>query len=97
MLGEAKQPPRAAVSDRDREDAGVLRGGGVDEEAKSGKVQGEILGRLQLSGVPGAERPSKVKDVEEKARGFLLRGEAGRVGGGSDGISCSASMYLVQG
>lgn len=73
MPGEAKQPPRAAVSNRDREDACVLRGGRVDQEEKSGDVQGEILSRLQLSGVPSAERPSKVKAVEEKARGFLCK------------------------
>lgn len=60
MPGETEQPPRAAVPDRDGEDAGLLRGGGVAKEGGGRKLQGEIFGGVQPPWLPGAQRPSQV-------------------------------------
>lgn len=63
MPGEAEQPPRAAVPDRDRKDAGVFRGRGVAKEDGGGNLQGEVLGCMQPPWVPGAQRPAEVSGV----------------------------------
>ena len=66
--GEAEQSPRAAVSDRDGEDVGVLRGGGAAKEGEGGSVQGQVLCRVQLSWVPGAEWSSKVRTLIQRPK-----------------------------
>lgn len=82
--GETEQPPRAAVPDRDGEDAGLLRGGGVAKEGRGGKLQGELFGRVQPPWLPGAQRPSQVslkgdKAVRKYPHGFMTAHRASRL------------------
>lgn len=61
--GETEQPPRAAVADRDGEDAGLLRGGRAAKEDQGGHLQGQLLRGLQPPRLPGAQRPPQVSVV----------------------------------